>query len=369
MSLVARRNLVHDHFRLALSAVGVALSIMLIILLDGFLEGLYAQVTTYQRHTAADIYIAQKGVVNMLGATSVLPQGTLEAVRQVEGTARVIPIVSQFIILSIHDKKVTSYLIGYDSALGGGPWALAEGREPASDDEMVIDRIMAKRHNLYVGDDISVLGRQMRIVGLSADTAAFMASFVFVRKAAAEAMLRAPGLTSFVLVSAAPGVTPTTLGSRLEAGVPGTGVMMARDISTNDIKLLARIFAMPLRLMVLIAFLVGTMVTGLVIYAATVERLREYGVLKAIGSSNRYLYSIVVQQALVASGIGLLLGIVLARATAQAIMLLLPQFLMIIPPTAVLQAAVASLGMGLLAAYIPARFVADLDPASIFRKG
>ena len=47
MTYLAFRNLFQQKLRLTLSVGGVALSITLIILLNGFLEGVYAQVTAY----------------------------------------------------------------------------------------------------------------------------------------------------------------------------------------------------------------------------------------------------------------------------------------------------------------------------------
>ena len=76
MSYLAFRNLWQQKLRLALSIGGVALAMMLIVLLNGFLAGIYKQVTAYLDHTPADFVIAQEGVTNLLGATSLL-SGTL----------------------------------------------------------------------------------------------------------------------------------------------------------------------------------------------------------------------------------------------------------------------------------------------------
>ena len=81
------------------------------------------------------------------------------------------------------------------------------------------------------------------------------------------------------------------LRSRLD-GLPGADAMTKREIIANDAKLFAKVFSAPLKLMVGIAFLVGTMIVGLIIYTATVERQREYGVIKAIGAKNHFLYQI-----------------------------------------------------------------------------
>jgi hypothetical protein len=51
--LLARRNLLKDTMRLALSVTGVALAVMLILLLQGFLDGMYRQIAAYLEYTPA----------------------------------------------------------------------------------------------------------------------------------------------------------------------------------------------------------------------------------------------------------------------------------------------------------------------------
>jgi hypothetical protein len=53
MTYLAFRNLWQQKFRLTLSVIGVALAMMLIILLNGFLSGIYTQVTAYLDNTSA----------------------------------------------------------------------------------------------------------------------------------------------------------------------------------------------------------------------------------------------------------------------------------------------------------------------------
>ena len=112
---------------------------------------------------------------------------------------------------------------------------------------------------------------------------------------------------------------------------------------------------------------VGVLVVGLVIYTATIERRREYGAVKAIGARNRVLYRVVGAQALIAAAVGAVVGIGLAFAAGAALMSWRPQFLVAIEPTAVAIVLASSLVMALLAALIPARSVARLEPAEVFR--
>ena len=128
-----------------------------------------------------------------------------------------------------------------------------------------------------------------------------------------------------------------------------------------------RIYDAPLGLMVAIAFVVGVLVVGLVIYTATVERRREYGALKAIGMRNRTLYRLVTGQALIAAVAGGLLGVGLAYGIGALLVAWRPQFPVAIEFGAVAAALGASLVMALLAALAPARAMARLAPAEVFR--
>ncbi len=364
---LARRNLFQDKTRLALSIGGVALAVMLILILKGFLSGMSRQIASYIDHSPGSLLVAQKGIRNLLGATSILPLSVSDKIKNVSGVEKVIPILSQFVILDLHGKKQPAYMIGYEPEQGGGPWKITEGREPNTNTEMTMDRVIASRHNLRIGDTFEVLDQNFTIVGLSDGTTSWMTSFFFILKPAAEMLLRAPGATSYLLIETKAGTNVADIQTRLNE-LLDINALTKDEVSANDIKLFAKVFSAPLKLMVGIAFLVGTMVVGLVIYTATVERQREYGVIKAIGANNRFLYRVVTAQALVAATSGAVAGVLLAYLTAQVIMAIRAQFLIVIEPRDVLLAFLAGLGMAILAALFPARLISGLEPAEVFRK-
>ena len=366
MSL-ARRNLFQDKTRLALSIGGVALAVTLILILKGFLAGMNRQITSYLDHSPGTIVIAEEDVVNLLGAVSLIPNGTAQRAENTRGVDEVIPILSQFIILDLHKKKQPAYMIGYDPREGGGPWQLVAGREPGSKDEMVFDRVLADRHGLTLGDQVEVMGRDFKIVGFSSGTASWMTSFFFIRKKDAENLLLNPKATSFLLITTKQSANVGQILQRLNT-FSNVNALTKETMSANDLKLFAKIFLAPLKLMVGISFLVGTMIVGLIIYTATVERHREYGVIKAIGAQNRFLYRIVLTQALFASTFGSVVGVLLANAAAQWIMSARPQFLIVFDRVDSIQALLAGIGMALIAAIFPTRIVAKLAPAEVFRK-
>ena len=363
--LLARRNLFRDRTRFGLSVLGVAVSIGLILLLSGYRSGVYQQSTAYLDNTPGSVVVAERGIRDFLGTASALPSGVEEAARRSADVDRVIPVVSQFVIFERHARKDGFILIGYEPEAGGGPWRLVRGREAAVDDELVIDRVTAEEHEIAIGDQVRVLDRDMTVVGLSDETTFWAGSMAFARITTLESLLRASGLRSFLLVTPAPGVTAERLVDGLE--LPGTEVLAKSEIIANDRQLMARVYDAPIGLMVGIAFLVGVLVVGLVIYTATIERRREYGALKAIGGRNRMLYAVVATQALIAAATGAVVGVALAYGGGAALMAWRPAFLVAIEPLAVGVVLASSLVMALLAALIPARAIAGLEPAEVFR--
>ncbi len=364
---LAYRHLVQDKLRSALSVVGVGLALMLVLILNGFLTGIYRSAASYLDHAPGSLVVARQDVKNFMVTGSSLSPKTLDAVRRVPGVAKVVPVLAQSVFFSLHGQKQFVYLVGYDPALGGGPWSLVAGYAPRTDDEVVLDQVLARQQSIGIGDRLNILNRTFTVSGFSAGTSTWMLSYAFVQKTSAESLLLAQGAANYLFVTPASGVSAQALRERLQA-IPGTEVALKSDMAANDVTLLTRVYSLPMQLMVAIAFLVGTLVVGLIIYTATVERRREYGVLKAIGTHNWRLYRVIATQAGLVSITGALAGMGLAFGAAQLIMYLRPQFLIVIEPLALALVLVAGLVMALLAAFFPARLIAGLAPAEVFRR-
>lgn len=361
---LAARNLLQDKTRLALSVTGVALAVMLILILTGFVSGINLQLSRYLDHAPGSVVLVQPG---SQGNSSILPAETVDAVRQVGGVASVVPVISQYAVLDLGQSKQFAVVVGYDPAQGGGPWALREGRLPGADDEVVLDAALADRHDVHVGDTFGLMGQTFRVVGLSAGTTTWMLGYVFMWMDAAQQLFGTPNVVSLVLVTPSSDVTPEEMRSRL-AGIAGTDALLKSDLIASTRRTYLSVLGPILDLIAAIAGVVGTLVVGIVVYTATVERQREYGVLKAVGARNRVLYRVVATQALVAALVGSILGVGLALGAAQLIMAIRPQFLIAIEPTAVALALAIGLAMAVVAALIPARMLAGLAPAEVFRR-
>ncbi len=359
---LARRNLFAEPRRLAASAAGVGMAIMLILLLDGLWAGIEANITTYEDNVGADLYVAQPGTQNFFGAISVLPADTVDTARADPAVDWAVAVRGYFSIVELHDTKVPTYVIGSTPGERGGPWELRQGRAPMADDEVAIGSVMAKRHGLDVGDRLEIMGRAFTVVGTSTD--AFMASFVFMTHAATDQLLSSPGTTSFVLVGTH---DPAAVRARLAA--TGLSVLDRDQLARADLDLMARAYRVPLAVMRAVAFAIGSIVIALTAYTAIADRRREYGIVKAMGARAARLVSLAVEQTLIIAGVGLVAGGLLFVAGRAVIGWARPQFVILASPDSIGRAAAAALVMGLVAAIVPARRLARLEPANAYRGG
>jgi putative ABC transport system permease protein len=364
---LALRNLLQDRVRFVLSVVAVALALMLILFLLGLRAGARQSAVVYLENAPGSIAVMPPGGKNTsAGAAQFLSPEVAEAVASTEGVASVTPILLTLGFSEFHGTKEVIKVVGYDSDLGGGPWNLADGRVPQADDEVVLDRIVARRHAVETGDLIQVGGRTLRVVGRSNETASWTGSYAFARKTTVESLVLAPGAASVLLVTPAPGTAAAELVERLRA-LPGTNVLLKREVMDNDAEMIAGIVDQVILLMLGAAFVVGALVVGMVIYNATNERRSEYGILKAIGARNGLLYRVVAAQSLMAGSLGAVFGVVFAFGMRSLVSSARPQFLVIIEPSAIAVTIAAGLTMALAGGLAPARSAGRLAPAEVFR--
>ena len=358
---LARRNLFADGHRLAASVTGVGLAVMLILLLDGLWAGIQAQTTLYTDRAGADLYVLQPGVRDLTAGASTLPLSTLATVRADPQVDWASPVRSSYSILQLHNTKVAVSVIGAVPNEHGGPWSITHGRAVRADDEIVVGSLLADRHGIQVGDRIDVMGHPLRVVG-RADTNGFMMSYVFVTHAAFDSLESTSDTTSFIVIGTG---DPAPVQRRLHAA--GLNVLDRDTVAGNNRDFAVGIFGSPVRLMVAIGLAAGTMIIALTAYTAVVERRREYGIVKAMGGTRRHLVALALGQTLALAAMGLVAGWVFFVIGRLAIVSSRPQFNVLFTGGAAGRAALAALVMALVAAIVPARRLATLEPAVAYR--
>jgi hypothetical protein len=155
-------------------------------------------------------------------------------------------------------------------------------------------------------------GAPARIVGFTQGIRAFTtAPYVFTsfKNAQNYAALR-EDQTLYILVKVVPGVAVEDVRRALAARLNDVDVMTNAGFSqmTRFYWMFTTGAGVAVLLAALLGLVVGVAVVAQTIYATTMDHIREYGTLKAMGATNRYLYGVIVQQAVISAVIGYVLG-------------------------------------------------------------
>jgi putative ABC transport system permease protein len=362
---LARRNLFQDRRRAALAVGGVSVALLLVFVLQGIFDGAMRQVTAYLRGLPADVVVSQKGVKTMHMSASALPESTVQRVGAVEGVARVDAIRFTTQTVRAHGRSQLSYVIGYATETGrGGPEHMVKGRAPRSG-EVVLDQVAADELGVTVGSTVDTLGRRSVVSGLSsggtnmANTTTFIPTgdFADIRGSA----------VSYIIVKAQPGVDSDTLTLRIAEEVPGTTAQTRAGIVQQEGNIVRDMSADVMQIMTVIGFLIALAIVALTLFTATLAKLREYAVVKAIGATPTRLTRMVLIQAVWTAGLALAVAVVLTFSVQWLVATVTPNVRIAIEPSAVVRAGIAMLLAAVLGALVPVRRLLKLDPMTVFR--
>ena len=368
--LLARRNLTRNRVRLVASMGGVALALSLTLALDAIYAGVANQLTTYIDRAGADVWVAQSGVRNLHMVASSLPETVVDQVRAVDGVADVTPILEATDTVAAGDQRAVAYVVGLSATASmGGPWDVVEGQGNVGPGEIVVDRSFARQAGVSIGDSVDVLGSQARIVGLSKGTASLVNSVAFVSFDDFRAMRGGAPVVSFVLVRVSQGASSEAVAAQIERLVPGVTAQSKADFVTEERRIVTDMTADVISIMSVIGFVVALAVVALTVYVATLARRREFGVLKALGARNRVLYRVVLVQAALSVAVGFTIGLAFTELLGYAIGRTDLNLELAITASSLAKVGGFAAVIAALAAILPIRQVAGVDPAVVFRRG
>jgi putative ABC transport system permease protein len=379
MLLVARKNLFSEHTRLLISVGGVALSVFLISLLLSLYRGWDEKVGGFVENTNVDIWVGSIGTNDFLSAASIVPLNQSQVLNlqpEVESWSPLIvrPMVGVKVEFperadkDLEGTKIDMHFIGFDPAKGlGGPVKMVEGKGTPGPNEVIIDKALKKRYGVNLNDVISAGGERWTVVGISEGGDFVASQTVFVSLEEAQSALQMTGLATFLVINLKDGEDADAFAKGIVDETPQAAaftkaqfVESTRDVVLGDI--------LPILSIVLVlAFIVGLAVSGLTIYTATIEKGREYGIIKAIGFKNSYLYRLVFEQAFVTGALGFVIGVTLTIVFGRVAADQVPQFVTLVRWQDLLVVLGATIVMSLLAGYVPVRRLAAIDPVEAFK--
>ncbi len=315
MNFVALRMLTGDRAKYLGLIFAIAFSSFLIAqqvsIFAGLLDRMRSQILDI---TDGDLWVMDPAT-QYVDEVYPLRDDALYRVRGVPGIRWAVPLFKgQPVARAFNGRFRAVILLGLDdSSLAGAPRKMVLGsieslRDP---DAVIID--LAGYHFLFpgqpprLGDVLEMNDRRARIVGIS-DASAPFTSFpvMFTRYTLAVNYVgRQRTQMSFVLAKAQPGVSLAGLTERIHAAT-GLRAIPSNEFGWMTIGYYMRHTGIPVNfgLTVAIGLIVGTVVAGQTFYIFTIENLKQFGALKAIGATNLRIVGMILLQALLVGAIG-----------------------------------------------------------------
>lgn len=361
---VARRNLLADKVRLMISVGGVTFAVLLILVLGSVYRGFERETGAFAEHVPGHLWIMEQDVRDLFHSSSMVPEDAAGQVAAVEGVSAVLPVYAKRGTVVHNGEAYDTFLVGFD--VPPGTEAVSGLTAPAPG-EIVMDQVLARKMRLDVGDQVEVRGRPLTVAAVGSVSNVGSTQFSMMSWEDMQSALAVPGYVNYVLASVEDGADPHAVAEAIGRQIPGVKASTKAEFAEVNRAEIRETFLPVLAVLLAVAFMVGTALVGLTTYTATIERTREYGVLKAVGASAGHLFRVVLTQSMAVGVAGFLLGVPLTFAVNAAAEATVPEFVAILRWQDVIIVLAASLAMAALGSLIPVRRVATIDPASVFR--
>lgn len=310
----------------------------------------------------------EKGVRNIYQGVSIVPNWVLTIAKGVEGVEEVVGIIMLGAVYEIdgfeQDLMVVTHKPG--SSIGA-PWSIIRGRSLIEENEVVIDQTFAKKAILSLGDQLEILGSKFTIVGLTKGASNIFGYYVFIHQNKGQQLLRVPDSSTFVGIKIKESFSAESVQQELTRLLPSVNVLTKNELIDTNTQKLESSFLPIIWGIVVLGIMIGTAVIGLTTYTATIDKEMEYGVLKAIGISNTQLYLLVLEQSFISTTLGLILGTTFSFVVGVLFTQVIPFMIVEITFQTALSIAMFAVVTSLVAALIPTRRIARIDPAGVFK--
>lgn len=379
MNWVAWRMLNGDAAKYIGAVFGVAFGVLLVTQQASIFVGIMARTANPLRDVReASIWVADPHLQN---ADEIEPMadGAVYRIRGVEGVdwavrlykglaraRRPDGVFRQVILVGLDDQS----LVGAPRTILRGD--LADLRRPNA---VFLDKAghesLWPGEPLTVGREIEMNDRRAVVVGICETSAPFQSFPVVIAtySQATQLVARERKQLSFVVGAPVAGVTPAEACARIAAET-GLDAMTYDQFMWRTIDYYLANTGIPVNfgITIVLGFVVGAAIAGQTFYLFTLENLRHFGALKAMGVNNRRLVGMVLLQAAVIGAVGYSLGCGMAVVFFEVTERLLPDLRGIHLPWEIALAAAGLVVVIIgLASAASLRRVLVLEPAVVFR--
>jgi len=278
---------------------------------------------------------------------------------------------------TLDGKFAVSFLIGIDDAtLAGAPRKMLLGswerlREP---DSIIVDKagyiLLFPDEPLALGRTLEMNDHRVTIVGIS-DASAPFASLPVMHTRYSEAINflgRERTQLSFIIARPEAGVTATELTSRIQART-SLRARTTEEFMWDGINYYLRHTGIPVNfgITIAVALVVGAVVAGQTFYLFTIENLKQFGALKAIGVTNMRLIGMILLQAFTAGALGFSIGTGMAATFFEIFLHKLATRGIVLMWQCVALTGACIFFVVIVASILSIRRVLVLEPAAVFR--
>jgi putative ABC transport system permease protein len=373
MASLAFKNLLHDKVRLIVTLTGIVFSVVLTAIQLGLFVGFINATSDVIDYSRADLWVMSKGVPNLENGVA-FSERKLNQVRALPEVKEAQKQIVTFANWKLPSGAVEScLLIGFapDSELGA-PWKLVQGSAKDLDqpDTVIIDELYQRKLGVtHIGQVVELRGYRARVIGFTRGIRTFTTSptvFTSFKNAQNYFGLK-EDQTLYLLIKAVPNADLQKLKKQIISTVKDVDVYTTPEFSRKQANYW--MFGTGAGVTVLIAaalgLLVGIVIVAQTIYASTVDHIREYGTLKAMGASNAYIYRVIIKQAAMSGVLGYLIGIAISL-TASSISQQGTTAIMI-PNAMIVALFVLTIVMCIGASVVSINKVMTIDPAMVFK--
>lgn len=371
---LALRMLLHDRMRFFITVAGVAFAVQLILSQVGLFLGLIHNSSVIVRHIPAELWVTSKNTPNVDFAQA-FPETYVNRVRSIPGVARADNLIVTFVNATL-PTGATESTVTYaleDFAAWKLPWKMESGEAEAlrRGNYLVTDASAVRRIGEFkVGDYREIQGLRMRYVGRSEGAVSFTTTPVsFMDYRLAQQLNRdlLAGNTTYILVKTESGTDLNAMKAEIQKRLPYNDVYTRDEWAERSDSYWIQNTGIGLNAFtaVFLGVLVGVVVVAQTLYTSTMDHLKEFGTVKAIGGSNADIYWLLGRQATVAAVLGFAFGSLMVFGLKPLVSAIGLQ--LILPAKVWAMVGVGTLVMCLLSAGLSFRKVAGIDPGLVFR--
>ena len=393
MISLAGRDILHSWSKFVLTGIGLGLLIGVTLTMAGVYRGMVDDAKALLNNSGADIWVVQQETQGPYAESSSLRDDVYRALLAQPGVSRAANVTYLTMQVRLGNTDVRAMVVGFEPGQPGEPGYLIAGRQiTRSHYEAVAD----VKTGFQLGDTIRIRRHEYHVVGLTqrmvssggdpmvfiplkdAQEAQFLKDNDAIlnerARTTANPSLNRPGVPGLldailssqnanhnvnaVLVQIAPGSEPEHVASEIRRWKHLQAFTRAQMEEILVSKLIAT-SAKQIGMFLVILAIVSAAIVAFIIYTMTLGKIREIAVLKLIGTRNRTIAGMILQQAL---GLGLI-GFMVGKTSATVWAPFFPKFVLLEPGDAV-RGFIVVMVICALASTLAIRVALRVDPAT-----